>query len=269
MTGCRVRRPTLFSLWRKARRENSAASRLLGSTSLRFALHGWQRKKGYKKGQKDWVGTPKDCGVLLEDVIPVPGWGETEPNDHMAAADRIFLNRFYKGNSLDKFDKDWYYFATTKPNQNLLINFLGDQADYTSTDGWVVNVHDRNGNVIASFDSTTSGPGNIYRNGDKEEDVVDPNEPILAKTPLSNAKIMLTTLGNAGRYYISVASKEDAGAESAYHISAMVSESDQISPNPDTNFFDTETEINDTQEAADPLRSNVHMFGTFGRKMVK
>ncbi len=36
-------RATLFSLWRKARRENSAASRLLGSTSLRFALHGWQR----------------------------------------------------------------------------------------------------------------------------------------------------------------------------------------------------------------------------------
>ncbi|WP_419623514.1 IS66 family transposase, partial [Thiolapillus sp.] len=45
MTGRRVRRPTLFSLWRKARRENSAASRLLGSTSLRFALHGWQRTK--------------------------------------------------------------------------------------------------------------------------------------------------------------------------------------------------------------------------------
>ena len=43
MTGRRVRRPTLFSLWRKACRENSAASRLLGSTSLRFALHGWQR----------------------------------------------------------------------------------------------------------------------------------------------------------------------------------------------------------------------------------
>ncbi|WP_293648988.1 hypothetical protein [Thiolapillus sp.] len=33
----------MFSLWRKARRKNSAASRLLGSTSLRFALHGWQR----------------------------------------------------------------------------------------------------------------------------------------------------------------------------------------------------------------------------------
>ncbi|WP_294106883.1 transposase, partial [Thiolapillus sp.] len=36
----------MFSLWRKARRENSAASRLLGSTSLRFALHGWQRLIG-------------------------------------------------------------------------------------------------------------------------------------------------------------------------------------------------------------------------------
>ncbi|WP_419589851.1 hypothetical protein, partial [Thiolapillus sp.] len=34
----------MFSLWRKARRENSAASRLLGTTSLRFALHGCQRK---------------------------------------------------------------------------------------------------------------------------------------------------------------------------------------------------------------------------------
>ncbi|WP_419619619.1 Calx-beta domain-containing protein [Thiolapillus sp.] len=34
----------MFSLWRKARRENSAASRLLGTTSLRFALHGWQRE---------------------------------------------------------------------------------------------------------------------------------------------------------------------------------------------------------------------------------
>ncbi|WP_293653290.1 hypothetical protein, partial [Thiolapillus sp.] len=33
----------MFSLWRKARRENSAASRLLGTTSLRFALHSWQR----------------------------------------------------------------------------------------------------------------------------------------------------------------------------------------------------------------------------------
>ncbi|WP_419623991.1 hypothetical protein, partial [Thiolapillus sp.] len=53
MTGRRVRRPTLFSLWRKARRENSAASRLLGSTSLRFALHGWQRQSKIGPDQVD------------------------------------------------------------------------------------------------------------------------------------------------------------------------------------------------------------------------
>ncbi|WP_419609359.1 hypothetical protein, partial [Thiolapillus sp.] len=39
----------MFSLWRKARRENSAVSRLLGTTSLRFALHGWQRMLSNKK----------------------------------------------------------------------------------------------------------------------------------------------------------------------------------------------------------------------------
>ena len=43
MTGRRVRKPTLLPLWREARRVSSAASRLPGSTSLRFALHGWQR----------------------------------------------------------------------------------------------------------------------------------------------------------------------------------------------------------------------------------
>ena len=37
----------MFSPWRKTRRENSAASRLLGSISLRFALHGWQRKRRF------------------------------------------------------------------------------------------------------------------------------------------------------------------------------------------------------------------------------
>ena len=47
MTGRRVWMPTLLPLWRKARRENSAASRLLGTTSLRFALHGWQREHLY------------------------------------------------------------------------------------------------------------------------------------------------------------------------------------------------------------------------------
>ncbi len=70
MTGRRVRRPTLFSLWRKARRENSAASRLLGSTSLRFALHGWQRGKFALAGRWWHLHSDinawwrEDCGVF-------------------------------------------------------------------------------------------------------------------------------------------------------------------------------------------------------------
>ncbi|WP_295388555.1 hypothetical protein [Thiolapillus sp.] len=46
----------MFSLWRKARRENSAASRLLGSTSLRFALHGWQRSMKHSMIRSGWAG---------------------------------------------------------------------------------------------------------------------------------------------------------------------------------------------------------------------
>ena len=226
-------------------------------------------RKGYKLGVADCIAAPKDCEVLLEDVISNPGWGETEPNDHRSAADRISLNRFYKGNTLDAFDQDWFYLATTSPNQNLVINFLGDQANPADTAGWLIKVHDRFGNVIATFDSTTTGVGNVYRNGDGPDDVTDPREPILAKTPLSNAKIILTTLGLPGRYYISVESLEDAGAGRAYHIAAMISPSDQISPNPDSNFQDAETEPNDFQEQADPLNSNIHVSGTFGRRWVR
>ncbi len=69
MTGRRVRRPTLFSLWRKARRENSAASRLLGTTSLRFALHGWQRvlfPNGFPYTEPDDRMSHKAAGMLLK-----------------------------------------------------------------------------------------------------------------------------------------------------------------------------------------------------------
>ncbi|WP_419582911.1 DUF1254 domain-containing protein, partial [Thiolapillus sp.] len=65
MTGRRVRRPTLFSLWRKARRENSAASRLLGSTSLRFALHGWQRMMELRKDFNNLGSTLPDSSTFF------------------------------------------------------------------------------------------------------------------------------------------------------------------------------------------------------------
>jgi hypothetical protein len=215
-------------------------------------------RNGYEKGKKDCQKAPIDCGVMLEDTVANPGWGETEPNDHIHTADYLKTGIFYKGNSLDANDRDWYFVESDKPNQNLVISFMGDQADYTDTAGWIIGIYDSNGNLIASFISDRSGTGNVTRYAD--------DEVVLAKIPMSQAKVLVHTLGNAGRYYISVASNEENGAERAYHIAAMISESDQITPNPDTNFHDAETEINDTKEMADPLRSNVHMFGTFGRK---
>ncbi|MBL3590546.1 MAG: hypothetical protein JMN24_12220 [gamma proteobacterium endosymbiont of Lamellibrachia anaximandri] len=47
--------PTLLPLWRKARRVSSAASRLPGTTSLRFALHGWQRLMNIPPNPTSWV----------------------------------------------------------------------------------------------------------------------------------------------------------------------------------------------------------------------
>ncbi len=77
MTGRRVRRPTLFSLWRKARRENSAASRLLGSTSLRFALHGWQRVKLNKEAGSDPLSLFGSTTMALLSLLcaAIPGVG--------------------------------------------------------------------------------------------------------------------------------------------------------------------------------------------------
>ncbi|WP_419634594.1 hypothetical protein, partial [Thiolapillus sp.] len=63
--------PTLFFLWRKARRENSAASRLLGTTSLRFALHGWQRRKRAKTPDHQVVHKDRNYGKLMYSIVHV------------------------------------------------------------------------------------------------------------------------------------------------------------------------------------------------------
>ncbi|WP_419649283.1 hypothetical protein, partial [Thiolapillus sp.] len=61
----------MFSLWRKARRENSAASRLLGTTSLRFALHGWQRTNCQCNSR--YPGSIKACVLYQAQMKTVKG----------------------------------------------------------------------------------------------------------------------------------------------------------------------------------------------------
>ncbi|WP_419615094.1 hypothetical protein [Thiolapillus sp.] len=75
----------MFSLWRKARRENSAASRLLGSTSLRFALHGWQRLKVVKQ---EVIHLVIDDTLTLRASKKAPG----SQIHHQHATSRIWRN---------------------------------------------------------------------------------------------------------------------------------------------------------------------------------
>lgn len=232
-----------------------------------------QYKKGFKDGQEDCRQAPRPCGVLIEDVVADAGYGETEPNDHIVNADGMVLGQFYHANSFDIYDEDWFSVVTDKPNMNLTLNFLGDPADYANTAGWIIEVRDIHGNIIAAFNSEADG------NQGATPTPLDPTEePAVPNSPLSNAKVTLVTLGNAGTYYISVTPflKESVGKNPpadgtwrAYSIAALLSDSGQTSPNPDTNFFDTETEPNDEQNLADPLRSNVHMFAVFDKTPVR
>ncbi|WP_293649898.1 hypothetical protein [Thiolapillus sp.] len=84
----------MFSLWRKARRENSAASRLLGSTSLRFALHGWQRRY-----------LPSRTGaahqeIRIQRIVELFNASNRHlPHKHpLAQHQHIFISLFYKRN---------------------------------------------------------------------------------------------------------------------------------------------------------------------------
>ncbi|WP_419614258.1 hypothetical protein [Thiolapillus sp.] len=57
-----------------ARRVSSAASRLLGSTSLRFALHGWQRAC-LRPRDRFWdIPVPKIDSAFDNPLVPQPSW---------------------------------------------------------------------------------------------------------------------------------------------------------------------------------------------------
>ncbi len=221
-----------------------------------------QYKEGYQKGKSDCRKAPIDCQVNLEDVMALQGWGETEPNDSPSQADYLKPGVFYAGNTLDGSDQDWYFVDTSESNTNLVVSFIGDQNNYTDTAGWVIEIRDGLGNLLAAFDSEATGNGNVTRS---ENDPVE-----LPKEPVTQARYLIHTLGNAGRYYVVVrANDTGVGVDRAYHIAAMLADSRLVAPNPDTNFHDVETEPNDDQMHADAVRSNVPMFGAFGRRMVK
>ena len=217
-------------------------------------------QQGYDDGQEDCRKTPLECGVQLSDMIAKQGYGETEPNDHIINANGLLPGLFYHGNSFDRFDEDWYYVTTDKKNQKLTVYFLGDSGNYAATEGWVIKVRDLRGNVIAAFDSATSGGAGVEG---------APAEGGSGTSPVEAAKITEVTLGKIGSYYITVQSKDDTGMLRGYNIGATLKNTDQVTADYEDAPFDTETEPNDDKKHADPLRSNVAMVGVFDRTLIK
>ncbi len=224
-------------------------------------------QEGYTAGQEDCRADPRSCGVRIYPMTKNQGFGETEPNDHILNADGLLPGQFYHGNTLGQFDEDWYHIITDKPSQKLTIYFLADAGNFTETAGWIIQVRDLNGNIIAAFDSTTPGGG-----GDAggEGEITGGATPALAEaSPVDFAKVTEVTLGKVGTYYISVRSKEDKGQLRGYNIAANLENTGQVTANPDENRFDTETEPNNDKANADQLRSNVAMTGVFNRTLIK
>ncbi|WP_456407341.1 hypothetical protein [Thiolapillus sp.] len=232
-------------------------------------------QEGFDAGQEDCRNAPQPCGVKIHPMTKKVGYGETEPNDHILNADGLLLGQFYHANSLGTFDEDWYHVVTDKPNQKLTVYFLGDEGNFTETAGWVIQVRDLNGNIIAAFDTTTPGAGT--------EGGEEGGEAPLNVSPVDAAKITEVTLGKLGTYYISVKPKAGATASPkageggsggsgelrGYNIAINLENTGQVTANPDDNRFDTETEPNNDKANADPLRSNVAMTGVFNRTLLR
>ncbi len=226
-------------------------------------------QEGYDTAQQDCRYAPQPCGVKLYPMTKEQGYGETEPNDHILNADGLLLGQFYHGNTLGAFDEDWYHVVTDKPSQKLTVYFLADAGNFTDTAGWIIQVRDLNGNIIAAFDTTAGSGGG---SGGEEEDAGIPGDvtpDVADASPVDSAKITEVTLGKVGTYYISVKSNEEAGQLRGYNIAATLENTGQVTANPDENRFDTETEPNDDKANADPLRSNVAMVGVFDRTLIK
>lgn len=240
-------------------------------------------QEGWDDGQQDCRDAPQPCGVKIYPMTKKVGYGETEPNDHILNADGLLLGQFYHANSLGTFDEDWYHVVTDKPSQKLTVYFLGDEGAFNETAGWVIQVRDLNGNIIAAFDTTTAGGGDDGDDGDGGDGGDDGNAPTTDTSPVDAAKITEVTLGKLGTYYISVKPKAGgtatpaagdggnggAGSLRGYNIAVNLEDTGQITANPDENRFDTETEPNNDKTHADPLRSNVAMTGVFNRTLIK
>ncbi|MBK1654414.1 hypothetical protein [Allochromatium vinosum] len=225
---------------------------------------GWWRgftdgdAQGYTRGDADGyarglatqlaacIADPQSCDIPLASCIPDALVGETEPNDSFVTADPLEPGTSFWGQLYALNDRDYFYTATTKLNQNLLITFSvpewleGANLAEGNPGLWNISVLDAAGNVFASFDSN-------------------------ARSAVQSTPDSLTysvTLGLAGTYYIRV--QPAAGNEinaHAYSVSALVQDSPLGGTQPTVGFYDTEMERNDLPSQGNRLANGVTMYG--------
>lgn len=192
---------------------------------------------GRTTGIQECVADPQAFGITVDTVLPPPEYGETEPNDHLFAADPLIPDETFLGQSYGSDDTDWFSLPITKANQLLTINFAVPGA---APAGWLINVRDAAGNIIAAIDTssstTTVGEAN--------------NITYKVNLPLANT------------YYIEVRSNVSPVSPDPYTLAAMLQDSPLVDPgNTAGGFYDAEMEHNDNQANANALASGVTMYG--------
>lgn len=189
---------------------------------------------------------PQSCGITLESCLPDPAFGETEPNDSFISADPLQLSANFWGQSYGAADQDWFYTETTKPNQNLVINFSVpdwiESADLANgiPSTWNLTVRDAAGNVFANFNTDVLGS---------------------VESP-KNAMTYTATLGLVGTYYL-VVQQSDPNQNNAYTygLAAFLQDTSLENKQPIVGFYDSEIEPNDVPSRANPLATGVSMYG--------
>jgi hypothetical protein len=201
------------------------------------------------------------CGVTSSSTLANAQYGETEPNDHIVAADPLIPEVIYWGQSRDLNDQDWYYITTDEPNQRLDLVFLVPDRVLADTSrlsqGWLVQVLDAGGNIYAQFATRFALDDTTTANKNESKEITYP-----------------LFLGRVGTYYVKVLPQIGDSADTPvtdlnslsilywpYNIAAFLSYSGLDAAPPDVNFHDVEIEPNNNLGSATMLSIGVSMYG--------
>jgi hypothetical protein len=165
-------------------------------------------------------------------------YGETESNDSLASANALVPGKTFSGQSSSALDQDWFYVNAEEPNEIINVGFV--VPGQTSTSGWDITVRDKAANILADFPSSLV-PGTGY--------------PVYVSWP--------------GTYYLVIKPQSAAALnQNIYNLTATLTLSSSQAPPVDVNFFDVETEPNNTPQTANPITNSVSMYGMLSTSLV-